>query len=127
MRLHTFEERYRYLAIRGNVGEATFGFERFVNQRFYKSAQWRQARHEVITRDIGFDLGVTGYEIHNRVIIHHMTPMTIEDIEQGDPRILDPEYLITTTHTTHNAIHYGDERLLVKPRVERKPGDTKLW
>lgn len=127
IRLNSFEERYRYLALHSNVGVATFGFERHVNQKFYTSTQWRSIRHEVITRDLGMDLGVDGYEIHARLVIHHMNPMTVEDIEQGNLSILDPEFLITTKHDTHNAIHYGDERLLEKPFVQRKLGDTKLW
>lgn len=126
-RLQTYEERFKYLALRGNVGEATFGFDRWMNQQFYRSTQWRHIRHAVIVRDNGCDLGFDGYEIHNRIIIHHMNPMTVEDVEEGGPEILDPEFLITTTHLTHNAIHYGDERLLPRPLVERSPGDTKLW
>jgi hypothetical protein len=126
-RLRSFEERYKYLALRGEVGRSTFGFDRYLNQRFYTSTQWRQLRNHVITRDLGCDLGIEGYEIHDRVYIHHMNPMTVRDIEEGDPRILDPEFLITTTHQTHNAIHYGDESLLPRPFVERRPGDTKLW
>lgn len=126
-RLNTFEERYRYLALRGVVGSATFGFDRYINQQFYTSRQWRQVRHYVITRDNGSDLGVDGYEIHSRLVIHHMNPMTAEDISHGDADILDPEFLITTTHQTHNAIHYGDERQLPRPLTERRRGDTKLW
>lgn len=126
-RLDTFEERYRYLQLRGQVGGSTFGFDRYINQRFYTSRQWRQVRDVVIARDEGLDLGIPGYEIFDKIIIHHMNPMTAEDIEHGDDDILNPEYLITTTHKTHNAIHYGDERLLARPLVERRPGDTRLW
>lgn len=126
-RIETFEERYRYLALRGNVGRSTFGFDRYINQQFYNSTEWRRVRNQIISRDNACDLGVDGYEIHKRLYIHHMNPMSIGDIEQGDPRILDPEFLITTTHKTHNAIHYGDETLLSRPLVERKSGDTKLW
>jgi hypothetical protein len=126
-RLDTFEERYRYLALRGNVGASTFGFDRYMNQMFYRSTQWRQIRHHVIARDNGCDLGIDGYDIHDRIYIHHMNPMTVEDISHGDDDILDPEYLITTTHRTHNAIHYGDETLLPRRLVERRPGDTRLW
>jgi hypothetical protein len=126
-RLDTFEERYRYLALRGNVGASTFGFDRYKNQMFYRSTQWRQIRHHVIARDNGCDLGIDGYDIHDRIYIHHMNPMTVEDISHGDDDILDPEYLITTTHRTHNAIHYGDETLLPRRLVERRPGDTRLW
>lgn len=126
-RLPTFEERYRYLQLRGEVGQATFGFERYLNQAFYRSRQWKLVRDEVISRDEGCDLGTPGYEIFDRVIIHHMNPMSAEAIERGDEAILNPDFLITTTHRTHNAIHYGDEKLLVQPIVERRPGDTKLW
>jgi hypothetical protein len=127
IRFNSFEDRFRYLALRGQVGKATFGFDRFVNQQFYSSTEWKQVRNHVIARDEGMDLGVDGYEIHDRIYIHHMNPMTVEDIEHGDGVILDPEFLITTTHRTHNAIHYGDERLLPKQLVERRPGDTRLW
>lgn len=120
-------ERFRYLQLRGSVGTSTFGFERYINQIFYTSTQWKHARNEVIARDLGLDLGVEGYEIYDKIIVHHMNPMTIEQIESGDVDILNPEFLITTTHRTHNAIHYGDENLLPKPLVERRPGDTKLW
>lgn len=126
-RLETFEERFRYLSLRGQVGEATFGFDRYVNQQFYRSREWRQIRHEVIVRDNGCDLGVEGYEIHGALLIHHMNPMEFRDIVHGDPDILNPNYLITTTHKTHNAIHYGDERLLPRLPVERRAGDTRLW
>lgn len=126
-RILTFEERFRYLRLRGGVGASTFGFDRYINQQFYRSTQWRQVRHHVIARDLGMDLGVEGYEIYDKIVIHHMNPMTVADIDDGDPSILDPEFLITTTHRTHNAIHYGDENLLTKPHVERHFGDTKLW
>jgi hypothetical protein len=126
-RLRTFEERYRYLALRGDVGRSTFGFDRYINQQFYTSQQWRQVRHHIIARDEGCDLGVEGYEIFNRLVIHHMNPMIPGDIIHGEDSILDPEMLITTTHRTHNAIHFGDEKLLAKPLVPRRPGDTKLW
>jgi hypothetical protein len=126
-RLETFAERFKYLSLRGRVGEVTFGFDRYINQAFYTSRQWRSLRHEIIRRDLGCDLGIEGYEIHSHLVIHHMNPMTVSNIEQGNDEILDPEFLITTTHSTHNAIHYGDEKLLRRPLVERKPGDTKLW
>ena len=126
-RFETFEERFEYLVLRGHVGRSTFGFDRYVNQAFYTSTQWKQVRHEVIVRDNACDLGVEGYEIHNRLLIHHMNPMTVDDIASGDPRILDPEFLITTTHMTHNAIHFGNDRLLPRPVAERRPGDTRLW
>lgn len=126
-RIETFEDRFKYLSLRGQVGAATFGFDRYINQDFYHSRQWADIRHHVIARDSGCDLGVDGYEIYDRVIIHHMNPMTVDDIVEGSSDILDPEFLITTTHRTHNAIHYGDEKLLPRRLVERKPGDTKLW
>ncbi len=125
--LQTLEERFEYLVLHGSVGVDTFGFDRYMNQLFYRSREWRKVRLEVIARDNGCDLGVEGYEIHDRVFIHHMNPMTPEDIERGASEILDPEFLITTTHQTHNAIHYGAANLLARPPVERRPGDTKLW
>lgn len=125
--LSTFIERFRYLALRGSVGASTFGFDRYMNQQFYTSTQWRQLRHHVIARDNGCDLGVDDYEIHERIIIHHMNPMQVSNIVDGDASILDPDFLITTTHRTHNAIHYGDERQLPRLFVERRQGDTKLW
>jgi hypothetical protein len=123
----TFIERFRYLALRGKVGESTFGFDRWANQAFYRSREWRQVRDEIIIRDNGCDLGVEGYEIHNGLYVHHMNPITLNQIESGDSRVLDPENLITVTHNTHNAIHYGDERLLPRLPVQRRPGDTKFW
>ena len=125
--LRTFEERFEYLKLQGSVGHSTFGFERYLNQRFYTSTQWRQTRNHIITRDLGADLGVEGYDIFDRIIVHHMNPMVPDDITHGDPDILNHEYLIATSHNTHNAIHYGDSSLLVKPVVERRPGDTRLW
>jgi hypothetical protein len=126
-RLETFEERYHYLALKGNVGESTFGFDRWINQRFYRSFEWRNVRNSVILRDNGCDLGVPGYEIHVSLLVHHMNPMSIKDITDNIEMIMDPNYLITTSLWTHNAIHYGDENLLPRGPVERKPGDTKLW
>lgn len=126
-RLETLEDRFDYLKLHGQVGNATFGFDRFLNQRFYASHEWKQIRHHVIVRDDGCDLGVDGYQIHDRVYIHHMNPMTVSDLVEFNREILDPEYLIAVTHTTHNAIHYGDSNLLPKIHIDRKPGDTKLW
>lgn len=125
--LSSFEERFEYLKLNGVVGHPTFGFERYLNQRFYTSQQWKQTRRTVIARDLGMDLGVEGFEIHDRVIIHHMNPMLPEDLYEIDDVVLNPDFLITTTHTTHNAIHYGDESSLRTRMVDRKPGDTKLW
>lgn len=125
--LETFAERFKYLSIRGEVGCATFGGNRWINQQFYTSPQWRRLRHDVIARDEGCDLGVEGHEIHDRIIVHHINPISEEDILHGTSRALDLDNLISTTHNTHNAIHYGDERLLPKPYSPRSPGDTKLW
>lgn len=126
-KLETFEERFRYLALKGNVGQSTFGFDRWVNQGFYTSREWRQARDGIIVRDNGCDLGLDGFEIHRGLYIHHLNPITLEQLEAGDDCLLDPNNLITVTHRTHNAIHYGDERQLPLRPVDRKPGDTKLW
>jgi hypothetical protein len=122
-----FLERYRYLRLRSSIGIATFGSDRWVNQRFYLSAEWRLIRQEVIARDRGCDLGIEGHEIHDRIAIHHMNPITLNEVTHGDDSIFDPEFLITASHRTHNAIHFGDERLLARPLVVRRPGDTKLW
>jgi hypothetical protein len=126
-RLHTFDERYQYLKLSGVVGESTFGFDRWVNQEFYRSWQWKSIRKDVIVRDNGCDLGIPGFEIHRGLLIHHMNPVSMEDITHGEEWILDPNFLITTSHRTHNAIHYGDESLLPREHVVRKLGDTKLW
>lgn len=126
-RLPTFDERFDYLVLRGEVGVATFGFDRWVNQQFYQSRQWQYVRNHVVFRDGACDLGVPGHEIYVRLLVHHMNPVTAEDLQRGEEWILDPEYLITTTHRTHNAIHYGDASLVSRPPVERRPGDTKLW
>jgi hypothetical protein len=126
-RLQTFEERFAYLSLRGTVGESTFGFDRWINQRFYRSQEWKNVRSQVILRDLGCDLGIIGYEIFTGLLVHHMNPLSSENIAQVDEWILDPEYLITTSLQTHNAIHFGDESLLPRGPVERQPGDTKLW
>lgn len=126
--LNTFEDRFRYLALSGRVGEATFGTERHLNQRFYTSREWKQVRDHVMIRDNGCDLGVEGYDIHTQMHIHHINPMSAELLLHRDDSILDPDNLITTTLQTHNAIHYGDERQLPRSLiVERVAGDTKLW
>jgi hypothetical protein len=123
----TFEDRYRYLKLGGAVGATTFGFDRYLNQGLYRSSEWKHARREAILRDNGCDLGVPGYEIHGSLLVHHMNPVQVQDLVDGKEWVLDPEFLITTTKETHNAIHYGDEGLLRQPMVVRKPGDTKLW
>lgn len=111
----------------GVVGKDTFGFDRYLNQIFYRSQRWKSVRDHVIIRDNGCDLGVEGYEIHGRILIHHMNPITLDDIMQESDFLLDPEYLISTIHSTHNAIHYGDENLLVTAPVERTKFDTCPW
>jgi len=126
-RLETFEDRFDYLSLKGVVGETTFGFDRYLNQQFYRSREWRLLRDEIILRDEGCDLGIMGYEIHSKILIHHMNPVMKENILHRDPDLLNPDYLITTTIQTHNAIHYGDKNLLPKVFVERRRGDTKLW
>ena len=127
MQHETLVDRFRYLALRGRVGETTFGFDRYMNQMFYTSREWRLVRRHVIVRDEGRDLGIEGYEIHDGLTIHHLNPMKVADIKDGNHEILDPEFLITTTRPTHNAIHYSDERFLPGVLVERRRGDTKLW
>lgn len=127
IRFDMFEDRFEYLKLEGVVGRSTFGFDREVNQRFYRSREWKSIRDFVIVRDNGCDLGVPGYEIHTNLLIHHVNPISIDDLVGGLHWILDPEYLVTTSHDTHNAIHYGDSSLLPKQWVPRQPGDTKLW
>lgn len=126
-RMDDFDDRFDYLSLRGVVADKTFGFDRYINQAFYRSTQWKHIRNFVITRDNGCDLGIDGYEIHSRLIIHHMNPMSPGDIIHDDEDILNPEFLITTTHRTHNAIHYGDKSLLPREHIARRYGDTKLW
>ena len=123
----SFEDRYEYLRLRGQVGESTFGYDRWLNQQFYRGPQWRRLRSFIITRDNGCDLATPGMEIFGRIIIHHMNPITVDDIAGGNDEILEPEFLVSTSHDTHNAIHYGDVKLLRKPYVERSRGDTRLW
>jgi hypothetical protein len=125
--LETFEERLEYLRLGGGVGRATFGSERYLNQKFYTSYEWKQVRNLVITRDNGCDLGVPGYEIHSELLIHHMNPLSVEDIREREYLVLDPNNLITTTHATHNAIHYSGRSPYPRVVTERTPNDTKLW
>lgn len=125
--LPTFLERFEYLKLEGQVGRETFGFERYLNQKFYHSGEWRSIRDAIITRDLGCDLASEGYEIHGRIYIHHMNPIEIRDIRDATEYLVNPEFLICTTHDTHNAIHYGDSDLLVTEPVERKPYDTCPW
>lgn len=123
----TFEERYDYLRLGGKVGEETFGFDRYINQLFYRSKEWKSIRDRVITRDNGCDLGIQGREIYGKILIHHMNPITKDDILQRSEYLLDPEYLITTIKNTHDAIHYGDRSLLITSPVERSRNDTCPW
>ena len=123
----TFEERYRYLRLEGKVGEDTFGFDRWLNQSFYKDREWRAIRYKVIIRDNGCDLGIPDREIHSRIIVHHMNPITKDDILYRSAFLLNPEYLICTVKNTHDAIHYGDEGLLIKVPIERTRNDTCPW
>ena len=125
--LPTFKERFKYLQLNGQVGKSTFGFDRYLNQNFYRSKEWKSVRNRVILRDNGCDLGVEGYEIHGQILIHHMNPITTADIESMSEYLTNPEYLISTVHNTHNAIHYGDENLLITTPTERKPNDTCPW
>lgn len=125
--LETFMERYEYLRLGGSVGESTFGRSRHLNQYIYHSGLWKSVRSEVIVRDNGCDLGVPGYEIIDNLTVHHINPLSLAMIHRGDDYIFDPDNLICVSHNTHMAIHYGDESLLPKPLVVRRPGDTKLW
>ena len=123
----TFEERLEYLKLDGQVGVETFGFNRYLNQVFYKSDEWLSIRDYVITRDNGCDLGMEGYEIYGRILIHHINPITKDDIIQRSRILLDPENLITTVKRTHDAIHYGDSNLLMRAPIERRKNDTCPW
>ena len=127
MTLQTFEERYNYLALYGSVGVATFGFDRFLNQDFYTSDLWRSVRDKIIVRDDACDLAVKGYDILDAIRVHHMNPMMIQDFEDGNPDILEPEFLICTSLHTHNIIHFGNSKNLIRLPIERRKGDTKLW
>ena len=127
MKLQTFEERYEYLKIGGKVGEATFGFDRYINQMLYKTSEWVSARNTVIIRDNGCDLGVEGYDIVGKVMVHHMNPITVDDIINRLDYVLDPEYLISSSMMTHNAIHYGNKDLLPQVPIERSKNDTCPW
>jgi hypothetical protein len=126
-KLKTFEERFDYLQLKGKVGVDTFGFDRYLNQRFYTSAEWKRARRDVIIRDNGCDLGVPGYELQNGIYVHHMNPISVEDLIHGETWIIDPEFLICVSYNTHQAIHYGDRSLLPKLPVERSMNDHCPW
>ena len=125
--LPTFEDRYRYLQLNGAVGKDTFGFDRYIKQQFYRSKEWQRIRDEVIIRDNACDLGMEGYEIHGRIYVHHMNPIMVRDIQSNSDYLMNPEFLICTTHRTHNAIHYGDENLLARAPIERTKNDTCPW
>ena len=127
IKFSTFEERFRYLCLNGDVGKETFGFDRYLNQEFYKSNEWLEVRDYVIIRDNGCDLAIEGREIHGRILVHHMNPVTKEDILMRSKYLLDPEYMITTIKNTHDAIHYSDENILFKLPVERTKNDTCPW
>lgn len=127
IRLKTFDERFEYLKLNGIVGDTTFGGHRYLNQTLYRSKEWKKFRNEVIVRDEGRDLACEGYDIFGQVIIHHLNPITIEDIQNRDSKIFDLENVVVTSLATHNAIHYGDEKLLPPTVTERKQGDTILW
>lgn len=123
----TFEERYKYLRLGGKVGEETFGFDRYLNQIFYKDPEWLRVRDDVIFRDNGCDLGIEGREIYGRVLIHHINPITKDDILNRSRKLFDLENLICTSKLTHDAIHYGDDSILLKDPIERMPNDTCPW
>ena len=122
-----FEDRFRYLMLSGNVGEETFGFDRYLNQLFYQSAEWKQVRRDVIVRDMGLDLACPGREINGRILVHHMNPISLKDIANRSEFLLNPEYLISTCKRTHDAIHYSDESILYEEPIIRRPGDTCPW
>ena len=127
IRLKTFDERFEYLKLKGIVGEATFGYDRYLNQLLYTSGEWRRIRRDIILRDNGCDLAVKGYDIPDIIIVHHMNPISVEDLIDFSEDVINPEYLICVSHDTHNAIHYGDKGLLTREPIERKPGDTCPW
>ena len=127
VQLTTFEERYRYLRLAGDVGKETFGYDRHLNQVFYSSLEWKKFRRDIIVRDMGCDLGVDGREINGLIIIHHIEPITVDDVLQRRACLLDPENAICVSFNTHNAIHYGDESLLVLAPIERIKNDTCPW
>ena len=127
IRHQTLEDRFRYLKLDGSVVDQTFGYDRWMNQSFYRSHQWKEIRRHVIIRDNACDLAVADHEIHDRILVHHMNPIQLNQLAEGDDSVLDPEFLITVSHNTHNAIHYGDAGLLPQPYVERRPGDHIDW
>ena len=128
IRLPTFLDRFRYLQLGGKVGVETFGYDRYLNQILYRTTEWKRFRNKIIVRDNGCDLACDGYEIvGQRILVHHINPISVEDVLQRDPKVFDPENAVSTIHNTHNAIHYGDESLLLIEPIERKPNDTCPW
>lgn len=127
IQLTTFLQRYRYLKLDGLVGEETFGYDRYLNQILYHSPEWKRFRRDIILRDNGCDLACDGYNISGKILIHHINPITVRDIELRSPLIFDPENVISVTHNTHNAIHYGDESILITEPIVRSPNDTCPW
>lgn len=127
IKLPTFDERYEYLKLSGSVGTDTFGFDRVFNQKFYRSPEWRRIRDSVILRDNGCDLGLEGYDIYGKILVHHMNPITMRDIEYITDALINPEYLICVSHETHNAIHYGDQDSIIRMPEERRENDTCPW
>lgn len=127
IQLKTFEERFQYLKINGKVGEETFGLDRYINQQLYKSQRWRSTRSRIIIRDDGCDLGIDGRQLDDYIVVHHMNPISLEDIEEERDIVFDPNYLICCSTRTHRAIHFGDENLLIRDPVIRRPNDTCLW
>lgn len=125
--LPTFEDRFEYLQLKGTVGQETFGFDRYLNQILYNSKEWKHLRNKIIVRDNGCDLAFEGFEIHGRILIHHINPITIDDVIKRREMVFDPENLICVTHNTHNAIHYGDKSLLITGPIERRANDTCPW
>lgn len=123
----SFEDRFRYLKLDGSVGHDTFGFDRYMNQLFYQSKEWKDVRNHVIVRDCGCDLGIAGHDIYGKILIHHINPIMPDDVRYSTDFLLNPEYLITTMLDTHNAIHYGSESVLVTAPIERRPNDTCPW
>lgn len=125
--LPTFKERFEYLRLDGTIGEETFGYNRYLNQMLYRTAEWKRFRNEIIVRDNGCDLACEGYDIHGKVLVHHINPITMEDVLNRTKKVFDPDNVISTTLNTHNAIHYSDESILLMAPIERKPNDTCPW
>ena len=123
----TYEERFRYLQLKGAVGKDTFGYDRYLNQILYNSQEWKRFRDKIIIRDNGCDLACEGYDIHGRILVHHINPIRVDDVVNRNPIVFDPENVVCVTHNTHNAIHYGDESLLILAPVERTKNDTCPW